>query len=987
MVHRTLPLYIATLFGLSCATVNAQSSSPKEEITFITNARTLPDRDVQAELRQRNGWRQFKAQHPRWSVEFNEASAMPRKAYGPPIVLSGTTPQEVATAFLAAELTGFGLPVEELVLNTVAPTGKLTYVHFGQVHDGLTVLGAKAMVKLDAQGRVIAFAADVHKDIATSPVPGIAEPLAMSTAEQGLSDITTSEYVGLRFLPIPTHREVDMRLVHEVVVRTQRGDTPGRFRCLVDANTGHLWYRTNEVLNCDHGEGNDAGADVQMRATAYTGSPLQPTQVQDLPEIDVTVNGSLFQTDTDGFLASGIPGPAPTVFQLRGRWANVSTSGVTPTFNGSLNEGSNTVTFDLNSNVRERSAYIYTNQIHSHLKAVLPDFTGMDFTLPVRLDLTTDNCNAFYDGSSINFYAEANNCRSLATINDVVYHEYGHGINNTFYSSLSSSFTNGGMNEGYADVWAMTLTQSPIVGLGINLDNDNSVVRRYDEQPRVYPVDLVGQVHADGMIICGAWWDTYQLLGNDMELTLDLFAQAYPGLQANTFNGNEGQAFRDVLLDVLQADDNDGDITNGTPNGDAIVEAFAIHGITLISDADLFHDGLLTAPEETAIAISADVIITFPSSSYLANASVFYRVNDADEWTSAPMTTTDGTGYNGVIPPQPIGTVVSYYLGLQDIFGQTSSITPVAADRVDPGLPYHIMVGYGLLATENADNLSELGPWVEGINEDNATTGHWEFGAPIGSYSDPNDLSTVVQPGGQHTLGGELCWYTGNANNALAPLGENDVDGGSTTLLGPTIDLTEYANPAISYWRWYTNNPPSGANPNADWWQVYASSNGGSTWVPVEDTKTGERNWRRNVFRVQDVLGDVTSIRLKFIASDSIRAGQELDGGSLVEAALDDIELWDEVAGTGQQEFGNTGVLAVWPIPANDFITVSMRNVQADVHVEVLDMTGRTVLQPATVAAGNALFQVHVGGLAIGQYMVRVHGSGGTSDHRFTIVR
>ena len=39
----------------------------------------------------------------------------------------------------------------------------------------------------------------------------------------------------------------------------------------------------------------------------------------------------------------------------------------------------------------------------------------------------------------------------------------------------------------------------------------------------------------------------------------------------------------DVLPDVLQADDDDDDLLNGTPHASAIIEGFAMHGITSYS--------------------------------------------------------------------------------------------------------------------------------------------------------------------------------------------------------------------------------------------------------------------------------------------------------------------------------------------------------------------------------------------------------------------
>ncbi len=989
MNDRILSLISAFSFLLLAPAVLAQSSGVNEEITFIKDPQRVPDRGRQAELRAQQAWEQFKTAHPKWSVEFNESTGMPRRAYGTPIEMSGANLEEKARSFIGTEISGFRPPMEELALLSVAPAGKVSYVHFAQEHQGLVVLGARASVKFDGQGRAISFGADLYSDPVVDINPTITFDAAISVAGQGLSNVVSTESVALRLLPINGVNSYRMHLVHELMVNTLRGDLAGHYRCLVDAHTGELRYRTNEVLTCDHGDhDDDAGADVLVTGSIYNGSPLLPQTVVGLPELDIVVDGVLFNSDVNGFLASGLAGPVPAQYRLSGRYAEVVTNNVAASFTGTLNEGANTVIFQGGSNIRERSAYVYINQIHAHTKAVLPSFTGMDLSFQARLDLTTGDCNANYDGTGINFFAEGNNCRSLVEINDVVYHEYGHAVNGRFYQSQGDQFRNGGMNEGYADIWALSLTQNPILGLGINLDNDNSTVRRYDEEPKVYPADLTGEVHQNGEIIAGAWWDTYVLLGNNMPLTLELFAAAFPGLQAVVFNGNEGIAFRDVLLDVLQADDDDGDITNGTPNGLAIVEAFGIHGITLISDAELFHDDVQTAVEATPITINALVAIEFPATEYLQDVQLHYKVNNATDWTVVQMTG-GGGDYAADIPAQPNGTVISYFLALTDIFDQVSAVTPISANIADPGLPYYIMVGFDLEATENADDLSELGSWAEGQPGDNATTGIWEFGSPVGSYGTVGDESTIVQPNEQHTTGGTFCWFTGNAASISEPLGDNDVDGGTTTLMGPTIDLTGLLSPSFSYWRWYTNNPPSGANPHADWWQVSASGDGGATWTKLEDTKNGERAWRRNVFRVQDVLGNVNSIKLKFNASDSIRPGVELNGGSLVEGAIDDIQLWGAQLPNGVRANDQVTITSVWPSPASDVINISTRTPQVagNVRIEVLDMTGRSVMLPVPTGPGTEVQRVDVKQLASGQYLLRLVWEGGSTEQRFSVMR
>ena len=336
------------------------------------------------------------------------------------------------------------------------------------------------------------------------------------------------------------------------VVNTGGHGTPGRWRCLVDAMNGALLYRKNEVLT-ERPVSEDSGADVTLTGTISM-SPVLPTQVEGMRNLHMTIGGQAFVTDPNGFIASGHAGPVNFTAPLSGDWSVVSTANVTPSLTGQLVEGANDVTFDNNATIQERSAYFHVNNIHDHMKAVLPSFTGMDSPLPTNVDLTTDNCNAFYDGASINFYAEANDCYSMALIADVPYHEYGHGINHTFYAAGGNTYNNGAMDEGYADVWGISLTLDPVLALGYTISNPQSYIRRYDINKKVYPVDITGEPHADGEIIAGAWWDTYLQLGNDMPQTMALFAEAYAGYQATAVDGQEGPAFRQVLIDALQAD-------------------------------------------------------------------------------------------------------------------------------------------------------------------------------------------------------------------------------------------------------------------------------------------------------------------------------------------------------------------------------------------------------------------------------------------------
>ncbi|MFN3940777.1 MAG: M36 family metallopeptidase, partial [Chitinophagales bacterium] len=190
----------------------------------------------------------------------------------------------------------------------------------------------------------------------------------------------------------------------------------------------------------------------------------------------------------------------------------------------------NVIAFDAESGATdsEVSAYYHQNIVHDFLKSLFPSFTDLDFAQTIRTDRTDGSCNAFYDGSSINFYAAGGGCPATALFNDVVYHEYGHGINYDLYASLGDpgGMNNGAMQEGYADVWGYTITENPILGQGFS-GGSGTYVRRYDAEPKVYPADLVGEVHADGEIIAGAWWDLYENLDADMSAMISIWQETW----------------------------------------------------------------------------------------------------------------------------------------------------------------------------------------------------------------------------------------------------------------------------------------------------------------------------------------------------------------------------------------------------------------------------------------------------------------------------
>lgn len=109
--------------------------------------------------------------------------------------------------------------------------------------------------------------------------------------------------------------------------------------------------------------------------------------------------------------------------------------------------------------------------------------------------------------------------------NEVIWHEYGHAIQDDQVPGFGVTNESGAIGEGFGDYWAVTMSQATSPDTATTpwacvMDWDATsytveephCLRRTDTQ-KVYPTDLVGEVHADGEIWSNAVWDVNRALG------------------------------------------------------------------------------------------------------------------------------------------------------------------------------------------------------------------------------------------------------------------------------------------------------------------------------------------------------------------------------------------------------------------------------------------------------------------------------------------
>ncbi|MDX2114336.1 MAG: hypothetical protein SFZ24_01775 [Planctomycetota bacterium] len=798
---------------------------------------------------------------------------------------------EASAQFLDRQARVFGAGDRpELAMSEMVDLGSggKTVFHYEQTVDGVPVEYGKVRVLVrhleDGSGEVVfanaklaavpeggfrpdvIAAADAHKSVVAdgrfAAFQEFSEPSMVIYAGQPQEEVVTEAVRAWKFVGVGVGMD-GIKIQHTF---------------FVDASSGALAGFRDEILHADE----RGSADVTGTLKGW-GSPgllpdigINPPQLLDIPEqrVSITGGGNAF-TNRDGtfVIQNALPGPLTVTAGVNaGRWVAVAASQgtlVSASVAGAFPPGP--VNLVLNPTpsqftTAQVNAAIHQTLAHNYFRDRAPSFTALDFVIPANVNLTS-TCNAFYDPieQTTNFYNAGGSCPNTA-FSAVIAHEYGHHIVNRL------GLAQGAFGEGFSDTIAMMLYDDPQVGRYFNV-NTGAPVRNPETANQQYPC-TAGAVHACGQILGGTVWEMRRNFASAYgAASLELIRQLHVDWALITAGGiGLNSAHPQTAIEFLTVDDVDGNINNGTPNYALICDAFAQHGVAcpqlaLVQISYPNGQPSITAPAGgTQMAVSVG---NLAASAVEGSARIFYSVGGGP-FQQASLQSLGSGQYLATFPGAPCPSDIRYYVAVDVQGGGT------VTDPANAPLSFYSALAATEGETAIADTVeTDLG-WSLVQPGDNSTSGRWTRGNPIGTQAQPeNDVT--ADPGVN-------CFFTGQGTVGGA-LGENDVDGGSTTLTSPPVDLTGAAAARVSYYRWYSNN--TGGEPAADTFVVQITSNG-TTWVPLETVgpagagTTG--GWIRAEFNVQDFVPLGSAVRVRFIASD-------LAGGSLIEAAVDEFRI------------------------------------------------------------------------------------------------
>ena len=825
----------------------------------------VPDPARQAALTNGKEWARFLAVHPgAWRVTWDDRAGTPRSILGASIPLGlapsadAKTVEASARALLAQMGPLVGVGNAQLATKTVEKVHDTWFVQFDRVtSNGTPVLGAFASLQI-ANGDVVALRIETHPSAevnlpgAKISASGAEAIVAQSLAPWGIANAKSTSRAVIAHVPFAGA----WRYVPAFEVETTAG--PGNdWISVVDAADGVVLSRESQVRYYTSA----LTGEVEPRTPVDTKVPLP------FAFIDVTTNAVNAVADSTGTFTAAGTSPGSSSVILNGSLATIQNQGGS---NGALTFSSTAGgSFDWAAGAGspaadqpQLDAYHSANVVriwasHAFINpqdepSTYSGWLSTPLTYNVNLNQT---CNSYWDGS-VNLFDADTQCNNTAQLADVVYHETGHGLHN---ATIVTGVFDGALSEGTADFTSAQITGDSKIGPYFFTNGDP--VRDLTTLV-VYPQDLTGEVHNDGLTWGGSWWDLRTAL-------LAKYGAAGPAKVADLFvkSLEPGSDLSGAFDAVMQADT----VNGSTPDQCEIIGAFAKHGLT--SGSNLFaltHTEVASpAAAGQAIAINATTPSSVCPALTVSGVTLFYKVDGG-----APQNvnmTLSGTSLSAQIPAQQAGHVVRYWF--VESMADGSTVTSPANAPNDEGYGFYV----GTLHTIWTDDFETDKGWTHGGTHDD-----WQRGTPTGSTNDPADAYS-----GTNVFGNNLSGDYQPDSNEYA--------------VSPVIDTRGVKGARLEFRRWLSVEEST-----YDHATVEVSNNGGSTWTqlylnPSNNGASGsfpkDDMWTFEDYDISSVA-DGHKIQLRFaLTSDP---GAEYGGWTLDDVSIVSPNAAGSVGGGGK---------------------------------------------------------------------------------------
>ncbi|MDX9856657.1 MAG: M4 family metallopeptidase [candidate division Zixibacteria bacterium] len=756
-------------------------------------------------------------------------------------------------------------PADELVLKRIDRDDLgMSHVRFTQQHLGLRVIGGDLITHFDARGTLRTvngnYVPDIDLDVTTKYSVAEATEIARTDLKSffGEASPDTPELVVFPW-------EGSTYLAWRMFLMS---DTPmGRWEYFVDATTGEVVYKANRIMDAEEtaaiGTGVGVMGDTLIHVdTDFDGSTYRMLDYTRRANNDIHGHGG--QMPPSGYIQTNVAGSS---------------------LPGTLATDADNFWNDPNTQSPAVSGHVYTSLVYDYLLSHFGrnGYNGAGASMLTIVNYSGDgDDNAYWDGSRIVVWSWSSGWRSLAGCPDVIAHEWGHAVTE-YCSDLVYEKEAGALNESFSDMigaafeFAHDSMDVPDWLMGENGRTTGAGFRDMANPHAAGDPDTygTGDPYWVDVVNCSPSWlndycgvHTNSGVGNKWYYLLSdggvHNGQSVTGIgpqnailvayRANAFYWTSTTTYHEAALATITAA-NDLD-----PTGDwaqSVANAWEAVNVDVPGPEIYFQypaglPSIVPPGEPTTFDVTIGSLLG--GTPVPGSGQLHYSIDGAP-FTAVPMTEISSTQYEATLPSAACNSLIAYYVSAQE----TTSGTYYDPD---PSAPAQAIVALSETVTF-ADNFqTDLGWTVAG----DASGGQWGRAVPNGG-GDRGDPPTDYDGSG-------ACYLTGPGD------GDTDVDGGTTRLYSPTIDLSA-GDGRISYARWYSNN--FGADPNNDLMYVYISNDNGTNWTLVESIGPSVQaggGWNVHSFFASEFVTPTATMKVRFDAGD-------LNSGSVIEAAVD----------------------------------------------------------------------------------------------------
>jgi len=547
----------------------------------------------------------FRGRHPgAWRMTFDRRTGRPSLVEGRGIpFLHGRAngldeAAPLGLAFIDAESDLLRAPGGELRLNRERSgwldDGRIVFLDYDWFVDGVPVEGARVFLRAN-RGNIIQMGTARIGRVAPRTAPALAAGAALDRLFEHAGGRADGDVViaspSLVHVARPAGNAraawgggIDYRLAWRAAFR-RAGEAA--------TWTGDVDARTGEVLAFE-----DANRYARVTGGIFPRSPNETEEVRPFTNVRVVAGGGSILTGDAGTF-SYAAGPAYT--SLDGSFFRVTCDGCSGperafafadrgTGDLELGTGGADAAGNGASTPAERNAFFHQNRVRMLARKWL-SIGWLNLNIVTNVNIA-DVCNAFWDGSTTNFFRSGAGCNNTGVIADVMYHEWGHGLDQN--TNLGDDST----GEATGDITSMHVIHDAMVAP--YFETSGSPVRDLDSTRVGYVASVADldsfcivcqpgqcsngpyghEVHCEGEIYGQAHWELAQALaaGHGYNTGWQELERIYflSLAQADTMVPSQAQ---NVYGAYLAVDDDNGNLADGTPNCLEIYNAFNAHGI------------------------------------------------------------------------------------------------------------------------------------------------------------------------------------------------------------------------------------------------------------------------------------------------------------------------------------------------------------------------------------------------------------------------